>query len=141
MVILGRCCQWVSARLSVMASGAALLLVLACCLPWEVQSRESPHATAADVHLQALPAQARETHRLIQLGGPFPYAKDGVVFGNRERQLPKAKRGYYREYTVKTPGSSDRGARRIVCGGQVPQRPDVCYYTQDHYASFRRIAP
>jgi len=85
--------------------------------------------------------QAQTTHRLIQEGGPFPFAKDGVVFANRERQLPKAKRGFYREYTVQTPGSPDRGARRIVCGGQAPQRPVVCYYTQDHYASFRRIAP
>lgn len=90
--------------------------------------------------LQALPPEARDTHRLIYQGGPFPYAKDGTVFGNRERLLPKARRGFYREYTVPTRGASNRGARRIVCGGTAPQRPDVCYYTQDHYASFRRIA-
>ena len=71
-------------------------------------------------------------------GGPFPYDKDGTVFGNRERLLPAHQRGYYREYTVKTPGARNRGARRIVCGGK-PRVPDACYYTSDHYASFRRI--
>ena len=91
------------------------------------------------VALVELPAEARQTHRLIEQGGPFPYQKDGTVFGNRERLLPIEPRGYYREYTVKTPGSRDRGARRIVCGGRQPTRPDSCYYTADHYASFRRI--
>lgn len=93
------------------------------------------------VALASLPPQARKTHELILSGGPFPYEKDGTVFGNRERQLPAQKRGYYREYTVKTPGSRDRGARRIVCGGRHPTQPDACYYTADHYASFSRIAP
>jgi ribonuclease T1 len=93
------------------------------------------------VALDSLPAQARQTHRLIQAGGPFPHDKDGTVFGNRERLLPREPRGYYREYTVSTPGSRGRGARRIICGGHEPKTPDVCYYTQDHYASFRRIAP
>jgi ribonuclease T1 len=87
-----------------------------------------------------LPRQGVETYQLIRQGGPFPYDKDGVVFGNRERLLPGQKRGYYLEYTVKTPGSRDRGARRIVCGGQ-PKTPDVCFYTADHYASFRQIVP
>jgi ribonuclease T1 len=78
------------------------------------------------------------TYELIRAGGPFPFDKDGMVFGNRERQLPAEKRCFYREYTVKTPGSRDRGARRIVCGG--PARvPHACYYTADHYASFRMI--
>lgn len=99
------------------------------------------NSTDQTVVLAALPAQAQHTHQLIQAGGPFPYAKDGIVFGNRERQLPREPRGYYREYTVPTPESHDRGARRIVCGGREPRTPDVCYYTQDHYASFRRIAP
>lgn len=90
--------------------------------------------------MPALPAEAQQTRRLIQSGGPFPYAKDGVVFGNRERLLPNQTRGYYREYTVPTPGSRDRGARRLVCGGQQPTAPDACYYTDDHYASFRLIA-
>jgi ribonuclease T1 len=90
------------------------------------------------VHVTELPRPGRETYELIRLGGPFPYDKDGSVFGNRERQLPIEKRGFYREYTVKTPGSSDRGARRIVCGGP-PRTPHACYYTADHYASFRQI--
>ena len=80
-----------------------------------------------------------KTYRLIHAGGPFPYEKDGTVFGNRERLLPRKARGYYREYTVRTPGLSHRGARRIVCGGEVPRQPDACYYTADHYASFRMI--
>ena len=92
------------------------------------------------VSLAQLPEQARQTEQLIRSGGPFPYAKDGSVFGNRERHLPREKRGYYREYTVKTPGSRDRGARRIVCGGAKPAAPEACYYTADHYASFKRIA-
>ncbi len=87
-----------------------------------------------------LPPQGRDTYEKIQQGGPFAFDKDGVVFGNRERILPSHQRGYYREYTVKTPGSRDRGARRIVCGGK-PTAPDDCYYTADHYSSFRKIAP
>ena len=93
------------------------------------------------VALADLPVEARQTEQLIRAGGPFPYAKDGTVFGNRERLLPREQRGYYREYTVRTPGSRDRGARRIVCGGDKPTVPDACYYTADHYASFRRIEP
>ena len=96
--------------------------------------------TSAAVSVTELPQQALQTYRLIHQGGPFAYAKDGVVFGNRERVLPTHKRGYYLEYTVATPGSRDRGARRIVCGG-APKTPDACYYTDDHYASFRRIEP
>lgn len=91
------------------------------------------------VALAQLPAEAQQTAKLIRSGGPFPYAKDGVVFGNRERVLPSRRRGYYREYTVRTPGSRDRGARRIVCGGERPVEPEACYFTADHYTSFRRI--
>ncbi len=105
------------------------------------QARErAPTDNLATVSLADLPRQGVETYQLIRQGGPFPYDKDGVVFGNRERLLPGQKRGYYLEYTVKTPGSRDRGARRIVCGGQ-PKTPDVCFYTADHYASFRQIVP
>ena len=104
-----------------------------------VQARESNPASTT-VALNQLPAQGVETYQLIHQGGPFPFGKDGVVFGNRERSLPAAKRGYYHEYTVKTPRSRDRGARRIVCGGQATA-PDACYYTADHYASFRKIVP
>lgn len=86
-----------------------------------------------------LPAQGRDVLGLIYQGGPFTYDKDGVSFGNRERILPAKSRAYYREYTVKTPGVSHRGARRIVCGGEQPAQPDICYYTDDHYASFRTI--
>jgi ribonuclease T1 len=100
-----------------------------------------PAFAAATVGLAELPPEAQRTYRLIHAGGPFPYSKDGVVFGNRERQLPSQVRGYYREYTVKTPQSRDRGARRIICGGREPSTPEVCFYTQDHYASFRRISP
>jgi ribonuclease T1 len=92
------------------------------------------------VSLAALPVEAQQTERLIRSGGPFPYAKDGIVFGNREQALPRRPRGYYREYTVRTPGSGDRGARRIVCGGHQPREPEACFYTEDHYTSFRRIA-
>lgn len=96
-------------------------------------------AAAAPVALATLPTEAQSTHRLIHAGGPFPYAKDGTVFGNRERLLPQQARGFYREYTVRTPGLSHRGPRRIVCGGQPPAPPSACYYTADHYSSFRRI--
>ncbi|MBA4382813.1 MAG: ribonuclease [Sideroxydans sp.] len=81
-----------------------------------------------------LPPEGRETLQLIKRGGPFPYPRDGVVFSNFERILPQKQRGYYHEYTVKTPGVNHRGARRIVCG-VVPE----CYYTADHYKSFKRI--
>lgn len=81
-----------------------------------------------------LPKEARETIALIQRGGPYPHRQDGSTFGNRERQLPQRPRGYYREYTVDTPGLSHRGAKRIVTGGDPP---DAWYYTDDHYESFR----
>lgn len=89
-------------------------------------------------HDTDLPPEARQTLRLIQAGGPFPYQKDGSTFFNREQLLPQQARGYYREYTVPTPGARDRGARRIVTGGNPPT---VFYYTADHYRSFRRIEP
>ena len=98
-----------------------------------------PGAAVASVAANALPSPGLQILAQIRQGGPFRYEKDGTVFGNRERQLPSRKRGYYREYTVPTPGLSHRGARRIVCGGQHPRRPDACFYSDDHYASFRLI--
>ena len=86
------------------------------------------------MEMAELPPEARQTLELIRKGGPFPYKQDGVVFGNREKRLPLQPRGYYREYTVKTPGSRDRGARRIVAG-----RFGEYYYSDDHYRSFKRI--
>lgn len=94
----------------------------------------SAFALLPETKASALPAEARQTLALIRAGGPFPYARDGVEFRNREGLLPKRARGYYREYTVKTPGAKDRGARRIVAG-----RGGEHYYTDDHYRSFRRI--
>jgi ribonuclease T1 len=88
----------------------------------------------AEVNVQELPSEARATLALIKTGGPFPYPQDGRVFSNRERLLPMQSRAYYREYTVRTPGVRDRGARRIVAGSG-----GEYYYTADHYRSFRRI--
>ena len=97
-------------------------------------ARLSPETIA--VH--RLPPEARDVLKLVRSGGPFRYERDGVVFGNREHQLPSRPRGYYHEYTVPTRGAYDRGARRIVCGG-ARTAPDACYYTSDHYQTFRRI--
>lgn len=91
------------------------------------------------IAVSQLPPQGQAMMALIYEGGPFRYDKDGTVFGNREKILPKQNRGYYREYTVKTPSERTRGARRIVCGGLKAAAPDACYYTDDHYASFRKI--
>ena len=104
-----------------------LALLLAACVGL-VQAQE--------LSLAELPPEGRETLRLIASGGPFPHKRDGIVFNNYEKRLPLQPRGHYREYTVATPGISHRGARRIVCGGQ---RLTDCYYTADHYRSFRRV--
>lgn len=90
------------------------------------------------VAVQDLPKEARQALVLIRQGGPFPFPKDGSVFRNYEGVLPKQKRGYYHEFTVKTPGARDRGARRIIAGGNPPTSGEY-YYTDDHYATFRRI--
>lgn len=94
----------------------------------------TPDSGLETVAESALPPQGRETLELVRSGGPFPYARDGITFSNREGILPAQRRGYYREYTVPTPGEDDRGARRIV-GGERGDR----YYTDDHYDSFRQI--
>ncbi len=86
------------------------------------------------IEKKQLPTEAVETIALIKKGGPFPYPRDGAVFGNREKLLPARERGYYREYTVRTPGARDRGARRLVAA-----RSGELYYTDDHYRSFRRV--
>lgn len=101
--------------------------------------RGQPTQVATDdklpqIRFAELPSQTQETIRLIDRDGPFPYDRDGITFGNRERLLPIRADGYYREYTVITPGSSDRGARRIIAG-----RGGELYYTDDHYESFRRV--
>ena len=129
---------------------SALLVALAVAAASGWLSREVPrgtHSTGVETAAPAeasqwqaddasLPREARDTLRLIAAGGPFPFDRDGTVFQNREGRLPPQPRGYYREYTVVTPGSSDRGARRIVAGGDPPSE---FHYTDDHYRSFRRI--
>ena len=111
-------------------SGWAFLLALLLWLP-QVQAGQAELAVIA---MAELPAEARVTLQSIKRGGPFVYERDGVVFRNYERILPQQPRGYYREYTVKTPGARNRGARRIVCG-----KPVECYYSADHYQTFKRI--
>jgi ribonuclease T1 len=98
-----------------------------------------PGSAFVPIAWSQLPEQGQVVMQQIQQGGPFPYEKDGTVFGNRERRLPGEKRGFYREYTVPTPGLKHRGARRIVCGGFQVRVPEACYYTDDHYGSFRLI--
>jgi ribonuclease T1 len=129
-----------------------LALFLALCggfgFSASVQAREPAHAgSILAVALADLPEQARHTVSLIERGGPFPFPrKDGSTFGNFEKRLPIQERGYYREYTVPTPGSRDRGARRVVAGGgRSPGSADSArfgeyYYSDDHYRSFRRIS-
>jgi ribonuclease T1 len=104
-------------------------------MPAAAQKAPAPApAPVVDVRLAELPPEARQTIALVRKGGPYPYARDGAVFVNREGALPKQKRGYYREFTVKTPGERTRGARRIVAGSG-----GDFYYTDDHYNRFRHI--
>ncbi|MFF5789585.1 ribonuclease domain-containing protein [Streptomyces sp. NPDC012693] len=126
---------------AVLALFAGLSLLLTGCSGGETAS--APRAASAPasrastlpvVQVADLPPEARETLALIARGGPFPYARDGAVFGNIERLLPRRPRGHYREYTVRTPGERDRGARRIVTG-----LSGETYYTDDHYQSFREV--
>ena len=114
---------------------AIALAAAACASPAHGRAtpEELPAAALAD-----LPKEARAVSAAIVKGGPFRYDRDGVVFGNFEKLLPVKPRGYYHEYTVPTPGTKSRGARRIVCGGP-RTAPDACYYSDDHYQSFRRI--
>ena len=134
--------QQIRARIGSVGGMATLVIaatVLATMSTLVVQAR-SPEAMApAPMSVSGLPVQGLEVMGQIRQGGPFRYEKDGTVFGNRERLLPGQKRGYYREYTVPTPGLTHRGARRIVCGGFKPRWPEACYYTEDHYTSFRLV--
>ena len=121
-------------------TAAVALLTMSGSWAGVVAQAKAPVPAALQTVVRAeLPAQAQTMMTLIEQGGPFKYDKDGTVFGNREKILPARQRGYYREYTVKTPGERSRGARRIVCGGQQPRSPDACFYTDDHYGSFRQI--
>lgn len=117
------------------------LVVASAVLMTGVQAKAPPSTDLQQtISLAELPEQGSRIYARIRQGGQFVAEKDGVVFANRERLLPRKQRGFYREYTVPTPGVSHRGVRRIVCGGERTS-PEVCYYTADHYESFRRIVP
>ena len=117
------------------SAGLALAAAFFCAHP--SLARTTPD-TLPEIAIADLPKEGREVLALIHQGGPFRYDRDGVVFGNRENLLPARSRGYYHEYTVHTPGLKSRGARRIICGGPA-RTPDACFYTSDHYRSFKRI--
>jgi ribonuclease T1 len=129
-----------AARIVAVVVIAMLVITLAaslfgCSADTKASSDVDPESGLKIVAVADLPKEAQATLKLIDQGGPYPYSRDGVVFGNLEKILPKHDRGYYHEYTVKTPGEKDRGARRIVTGNAQER-----YYTDDHYKSFRRIA-
>ena len=111
---------------------AIFWLLLGCATGFSRETATDP------VALAELPPEARHTLRLIEQGGPFPYSRDGIVFGNFEKRLPLHPRGHYHEYTVDTPGRRDRGPRRIIAAGNPPGKAGY-YYTDDHYRTFRRI--
>lgn len=149
-------------RAAVLTCGTALLLTLtpACAKQSAVLTGPAPAASPTAVshapsagpsstarsaaglpvcQLSSLPAEATTTVNLIHRGGPFPYSRDGIVFGNFEHRLPNQQRGYYREFTVPTPGARTRGARRVITGGEPPTNPPEFYYTGDHYETFCQI--
>jgi ribonuclease T1 len=131
MKLLHRTKQWTKRAIVLLVAMVTLVTVLT--MP--VDARTAPSAAFPVVAYNRLPLEAQQTIGLIQKGGPFPYPqKDGTVFGNFERRLPRAARGYYREYTVPTPGVRHRGARRIITGS-----PQEYYYTGDHYKSFALV--
>ena len=113
---------------------AIAMALSAAGFPATAQKAPAPRPEVTTIAIAEVPPEARVTIALIRKGGPYPYAKDGAVFGNREGILPKERRGYYREYTVKTPGVRTRGARRIIWGAD-----GEFYYTDDHYNHFHRI--
>ena len=118
-------------------AGAAMAVALLIAPPSIARTAACP--LDQSIAVKNLPRQGQETLALIAAGGPFTSNRDGIAFINRERILPREKRGYYREYTVRTPGVRNRGAKRIVCGGD-QSRADQCYYSDDHYQSFKCIA-
>ncbi|CAG2147880.1 ribonuclease [Ralstonia mannitolilytica] len=127
-------------QVAVRGAMAATLAFSVAGVPASAIARDTTNLNAGlgTIRVADLPNEAQRTLALIEQGGPFPYAKDGTTFGNYERRLPAQRRGYYREYTVKTRGARNRGARRIICGGD-QQAANDCYYTEDHYNSFQRI--
>lgn len=133
MVLLGRLQSWRRLLRWGAGLGVAALVSVA---PVQARDRFPSFGTVA---LAELPAEVARVHRQVLAGGPFAYPKDGIVFGNRERRLPAETRGFYREYTVPTPGARDRGARRLICGGRQISAPEACWFTADHYLSFQRI--
>ncbi len=135
----GRHDSWGGQSRLVSAVAIALLALSGLFSTFSVQAKGAVTSPQETIAVSQLPPQGQAMMTLIYQGGPFKYDKDGTVFGNRERFLPAQQRGYYREYTVQTPGERSRGARRIVCGGQRPVAPDACFYTDDHYASFRQV--
>ena len=121
---------------------ASIALALVACGPAGDAREQATRVPVGEVALADLPREARDTLVLIKKGGPYSYRKDGSTFGNREGHLPRRPRGYYTEYTVRTPRERDRGARRIVAGkgdSGDPATGGEYYYTDDHYNSFRRI--
>ena len=139
-MLRNRGCRWRQAGLTMLLAFSAGLTGVVGFYPATVQAKNLLlQGASGTVTITELPPQGRSVLTLIYQGGPFRHDKDGTVFGNRERLLPASARAYYREYTVQTPGDRSRGARRIVCGGLQPAVPDACFYTDDHYASFRKI--
>jgi ribonuclease T1 len=139
-----RVASWYSLEINKYNAARGARLFIGWCLVLIAASSalafEPPQTSQSNtIALAELPDQGQQTYQLIFSGGPFEHEKDGAIFGNYERQLPRQSRGYYREYTVDTPGARDRGARRIVCGGFVRTSPKACYYTSNHYSSFRKI--
>jgi ribonuclease T1 len=133
--ILGR-------SIDILLAGLAILLLLHPGIAWAaegglgIQARSPTTLTIPTISVGQLPPEARDTLVRIRRGPPFRYRQDGTIFSNRERRLPQAPRGYYREYTVPTPGAQTRGARRLVLG----DRQEI-YYTPDHYRSFMQVRP
>lgn len=122
-------------RLAIVVGMSCIILSSAC------QAKQTVDSVSGLpwISKSSLPKEGKKVLKLIAKGGPFPYKKDGTRFGNYERILPKKAKNYYREYTVRTPGLRHRGARRLVCGGTDKKSIRECYYTADHYKTFKRV--